>query len=102
MEVDFVVYRVPMCHHQQKMLTPVPMMLQLSDILPIAHSISIHVLFFDVLISTLHCKLLLLLVDKVLVKENCSHELQFQCKVKEELCGRHYEFSNLMEASVDK
>ena len=102
MEVDFAVYRVPTCHHRRKMPTPVPMMLQLSDILPIACSIDIHVLFFDVLISVPRCKLLLLPVDQVLVEESYSHELQFQCKVKEELHGRHYEFSNLMEASVDK
>ena len=64
-EVDVAVYRVPACHHQQKMLTPVPMMLQLLDNLPIEHSIGIHNLFFDVLISVPHCRPLLLPVDQV-------------------------------------
>ena len=100
-EVGVVVYRVPMCHCRWKMLTLVPMMPQLSDILPIERSIGILDLFFDVLISVPHCRLLLLPVDLVLVEGSCFHVLQFQYMVVVKPHETHYESSKMLAISIN-
>ena len=100
-EVGVVVYRVPTCHHRWKMPTPVPTMPQLSDILPIEHSIGILNLFFDVLISVPHCRLLLLPIDQVLVEGSCFHVLWFQYMVVVKPHETHHESSKTLAISID-
>ena len=72
------------------MLFPIPMMLQLLDILPIRRNIGSLVLCVDVLISVQWCKLLLLQGGQVGVMDSYFRVLLFLCMVVIKQHGRHY------------
>ena len=101
-EFDVILYTLTACHHWRRMPIPIPMMLRWSDILPIAHSIDTHILFFYVLISVQRCILLLHLWGQAAVEDSYFHVLLFLCMAVKVSHGIHCGFSMCSEVLTYK